>query len=71
MKGEKELEPQFMEQEVNSDSLSGFGWSELGNFCYKQELYEKAIKLYRKAIKIHPQYSDAFYNLSVALFDVN
>jgi len=43
----------------------------IANTYKAQESYDKAIREYRKAIKYHKEFSDAYYNLAATYVDSN
>ncbi|OPY50796.1 MAG: Tetratricopeptide repeat protein [Methanosaeta sp. PtaU1.Bin112] len=42
-------------------------WSHKGNAQYEQAMYEEAIQSYEEAIRLAPQYAEAWYNKRAAL----
>ncbi len=49
---------------IQYDSKNHLAYNLLGVILQDQGLLEKAIKMYRKAIRLSPDYYDAYYNLS-------
>ncbi len=56
----------LLEKQINDDPASFELLVEAGNFCFDNDLYEKAKKYYEKALQISPNEPDVLTDLGIA-----